>query len=442
MNEIENIRLFSNRLIDAQKDIRILDAVHWDDEIRKRFLTAGGKKMPDIDKAYYQKRGLKFEPSAVLSEFVDLERGIKKKLGTAHPASSIMLRMCAEYRLVIDMLQSLGTPDFGARSRELFGSSGDVFHPGGPSLADISKKIAKALSRIELCIKANDPDDVANLSGVDAAVILQKQLNRSMTCHSWQPLVVVDDGIISDASAGADKIKLRQDALFSRRELRLLEVHEGWIHVGTTLNGHAQSVCRFLSKGTPSSTVTQEGLAVLTEIVSLSSSPARQQRINNRLLTVEMAENGADFLDIYQFFIEQGNSELDAYQLTVRVFRGSTPQGMPFTKDIAYTKGFVLLYNFLRAAVDSGELNLIPLIFSGKTVLDDIDYLNQLLGKGLLQEPAFMPPQFSDLHGLAAWMCYDSVLSDFSMQPVHHNYTTLMKRPKPKVDQPPSKAFV
>lgn len=246
-----------------------------------------------------------------------------------------------------------------------------------------------------------------------------------MGCHGSHPAVVADDDITSDAAAGADKIKLREDALFSRRELRLLEVHEGWVHVGTTLNGRAQRVCHFLGKGTPSATVTQEGLAVLVEILTLSSSPARQHRINNRILAVEIAERGANFLQVFRFFVDQGFADADSYQFIARVFRGSTPEGPPFTKDIAYTKGFVLLYNFLRAAVSSGELGVIPLVFCGKTVLEDIGHLRQLFREGLLQGPAFVPPQFADLHGLAAWMCYITVLAGFHGEALQEGYMTL-----------------
>ena len=73
--------------------------------------------------------------------------------------------------------------------------------------------------------------------------------------------IILSDGIVSDAAAGANNIK-HQDVKFSQRELDILEVHEGWIHVGTTQNGLAQPYLTCLSKGTPSSTVTQEPCGV------------------------------------------------------------------------------------------------------------------------------------------------------------------------------------
>ena len=85
--------------------------------------------------------------------------------------------------------------------------------------------------------------------------------------------VFESDGIVADAAAGADYIKIRSDAMFNSRDVRALEVHEGLVHVGTTLNGLNQPICTFLAKGPPSSTVTQEGLAILMEVIAFASLP-------------------------------------------------------------------------------------------------------------------------------------------------------------------------
>jgi uncharacterized protein (TIGR02421 family) len=427
MNESESIQQLSLRLVELQKPIRILDAVKWTDDIKEQFLKKPGSALPKVDQLWYQNRPLDFDGDQLERGFVQLEKDTLRTLGKDHPASSILLRMYQEYRTTARLLLSRGTPEFYRHSKTLFGSCHDAIHQGEPSAAEIGKKIKQALQNIERSIRLDDPDDIPSISGKDAAILLQRNLMQSMSCHRSHPAVVIDDGITADAAAGADKIKLREDAFFSKRELRLLEVHEGWVHVGTSLNGRAQMTCTFLSKGTPSSTITQEGLAVLIEIIAFASSPARQRRINNRVIAIEMAENGANFIDIYRFFIEQGFTPDDSYQFAARVFRGSTPEGLPFTKDIAYTKGFVLLYNFLRAAVIAGELELIPLIFCGKTALEDIGYLRQLYREGLLNNPAFIPPPLVDIHGLAAWICYDTVLADFASESLQLNYSKLFK---------------
>src|SRR3546814_6275871 len=127
---------------------------------------------------------------------------------------------------------------------------------------------------------------------------------RSGVCSS-DLRVFESVGILADASAGADYIKIRSDAMFNERDVRALEVHEGLVHVGTTLNGQNQPICTFLAKGPPSSTVTQEGLAILMEVIAFASYPTRLRKLTNRTRAIHMAEEGADFLDVFAFFREQ-----------------------------------------------------------------------------------------------------------------------------------------
>jgi uncharacterized protein (TIGR02421 family) len=234
----------------------------------------------------------------------------------------------------------------------------------------------------------------------------------------------LSDGIVADAAAGSDYIKLRDDACFTLREIRLLEVHEGWVHLSTTLNGQQQPICTFLSKGPPSSTVTQEGLAVLTELLSFSSHPARVRRLTQRIEGVALAESGADFLDVYRFFLSEGCQPRESYQYSMRLFRGSLPADCgPFTKDLCYSKGFVLLYNFMRLAVTRGLVQRIPLLFCGKTNLDDIKTLALLAEEGLLAPPRYVPPPFANLPALAAWLCYAHFFTFLSPKRIEEDYS-------------------
>src|SRR4029077_3310548 len=148
--------------------------------------------------------------------------------------------------------------------------------------------------------------------------------------------VELSDGILADAAAGADRIKIHGGYKFSERQIRTFEIHEGWVHLGTTLNGMSQPICTFLSKGPPSSTITQEGLAIITEVFTFSSYPGRLKRLTNRITGVNMAEEGANFLDVFNFYRSQELDEVESFQAATRVFRGSKPDGGPFTKDLSY----------------------------------------------------------------------------------------------------------
>jgi uncharacterized protein (TIGR02421 family) len=238
--------------------------------------------------------------------------------------------------------------------------------------------------------------------------------------------VIESDGIVADAAAGSDYIKLRKNALFSERDLRGLEAHEGWVHVGTTLNGRQQPICTFLSKGTPSATITQEGLAVFIEVVSFNSHPVRLRRIADRIRAIHLAEHGATFMDIFELLCGEGRSREEAYTAAVRVFRGSTPDGGPFTKDLAYSKGFVLVYNFIRLAVRRGRLDRIPLLFCGKLAIEDMGAIAQLVDEGLVVGPAYLPPPLVDLNALTAWMVYSNFLNRLDLVQIDADFAPIL----------------
>ena len=418
----DTIRALSGRIVEAQTPIRVLDAIKWDDSIRQGFLQAGGRAMPAVDRAYYESRPLAFDATATKLELQNIERDITRQLGQFNPAGQIMRRMCREYRMVIRMLEARGTPDFGLISQELYGAASDAFHAGDPTLADLGLMLSDYLNNI--AARGDLQDEPKTLTAKDAVAILQERLAAVFGDDTVR--VFESDGIVADAAAGADYIKVRADAMFNERDVRALEVHEGLVHVGTTLNGLSQPVCTFLAKGPPSSTVTQEGLAILMEVIAFASYPYRLRKLTNRTRAIHMAEEGADFLQVFEFYKEQGYGLEESYGNASRVFRGSTPTGLPFTKDLSYLKGFILIYNYIQLAVRKGKLEQIPLLFCGKTTLEDMRTLRQLVDEGLVTPPKYLPPQFRDLNALSAWMCFSNFLNHLSLDRIEADYANIL----------------
>lgn len=407
------IRELSERIVVAQKPIRILDALKWDPDVKKHFFKNKAKKLPHVTEEYYQVNNpLQFDPKKKIEEFHDIERRIRRKLGQYSGVGSIMMRMCREYARVVEMLMSRGTPRFTEISQELYGSSEDAFHIGAPTLKDLATLVTTTLSNIKNQVATEA--DVKTFSSEETVAVLSKRFSGYFGDRT--PRVQLSDGILADAAAGAERIKIHKGMMFSEREIRTFEVHEGWVHLGTTLNGMSQPVCTFLGKGPPSSTITQEGLAIITEVFTFASYPGRLKRLTSRIIAVNMAEEGADFLEVYQFYRKQGLEETDAYHATSRVFRGSTPDGGPFTKDLSYSKGFILIYNYIRLAVQRGLVTQIPLLFLGKTTLEDVHILADLVDEGIVTPPKYVPPQFQDIAALSAWMVYSLFLNKLDLQ--------------------------
>ncbi len=418
------VRGLSDRIVEAQTPVRVLDAVKWDDATRQAFFAGKGRELPQIDRAYYEGRPLAFDSSAKKQEFQDIERDITRQLGQFNPVGQIMRRMCKEYRMVIRMLEARGTPDFGMISQELYGAASDAFHAGDPTLADLGLMLSDYLNNI--ADRGDLRDEPKNLTAPQAVELLQKRLDVVFGEGEGVIRVFESDGILADAAAGADYIKIRSDALFNERDVRALEVHEGLVHVGTTLNGQNQPICTFLAKGPPSSTVTQEGLAILMEVIAFASYPTRLRKLTNRTRAIHMAEEGADFLEVFAFFREQGYGDDESYSNASRVFRGSTPAGLPFTKDLSYLKGFIMIYNYIQLAVRKGQLEQIPLLFCGKTTLEDMRTLRQLVDEGMVVPPKYLPPQFQDLNALSAWMCFSNFLNHLSLDRIEADYANIL----------------
>src|SRR3990167_687522 len=421
------IRHLSDKLVELQRPIRVLDHLKWDDSIQTAFFESKCKKLPLITPEYYAARPLPFDVEERNDAFYELESLVQRELGRLSGVGRIMQRMCTEYRMVCKMIQSRGTPRFGLLAERLYGGANDVFYMGGPTVRDLAALLADRLPQMVLQTQSELDEKV--YSAQDVVDRLGPRLAEYFSEQGHTVRVEVSDSLVADAAAGADSIRIRSSARFSERDIRLLEVHEGWVHVGTTLNGSSQPVCTFLSKDPPSSTVTQEGLAVITELFTFSAFPARLRRLINRILAIDMLSSGANFLEVFQFFRAQGHDEGESYHLAARIFRGSLPDGSvgPFTKDLAYCRGFIMIYNFIRLAIQEGMLDYIPLLFIGKVTLEDIPVLAESVEQGLIELPRYVPPHFSDLAALSTWMSFSLFLNRVDLQKFALDFRSILR---------------
>ena len=421
------VRELSDAIVDAQAPVRVLNAIKWDEPVRDAFFASGFREQPATPDGqewsdWYAGRDLGIDLDAARERFVDIEMAINASLGTTSPLAQLLKQTCEQYRLTLDLLEARGTDGFGPLAAQLYGTTDDVFHAGGPTVAHLADQFRSALSWIsEVPI---DERDEKTIDGDEAVKLLQERLDRSMGPGVVD--VVTDDGIVADAAAGSSYIKLRVDAMFSERQLEQLESHEGWVHVGTSANGLAQPVCTFLGKAPPRVNVTQEGLATLTEILSLTSHPARLLRIADRIDAIALANQGATFVDVFEHFRTSGMDEDECYQLTMRVFRGSTPTGLPFTKDLGYGKGLVLTYAYMRIAIRTGRLDRIPVLFCGKVDINHMGIINGLFDEGLIEPPAFLPEVFRDVNALAAQVAFSRFLRDLDFDRLAADYSPLL----------------
>ncbi len=427
---LNNLREMSDRLIKLQQPIRILDAIKWPTEVEQRFYQNSCKILPEINREYYEAIKLGFDPDKLRAELKELRSAIRQKLGANDGLGSILTSTVEQYLQVIDLLTHRGRKEFGTFSGALYGSASDHLHGDRNSLRTLGEKLC-AIFSLPGANHLTRPY-AKDIPSEKAVGILHEKLRPYFFQDELK--VMLSDGIVSDAAAGGDYIKLRQNVNFSHFDLQVLEVHEGWVHVGTTLNGRSQKWATWLSVGSPRITACQEGLAVLMETLTFSSYPQRALKISDRVIAVDMAEQGADFLEVFRFFRNRGHSESYCYQITQRVFRGGMVEGGAFfTKDISYLKGFVENVNFLRSAIRAGVPEIIPMLFVGKVTLDDIPVLYEHYLQGHIDAPKYIPPMFRDLNGLYVWFGFASGISIVNMERVQEHFHRLFAKIPPSV---------
>jgi uncharacterized protein (TIGR02421 family) len=415
----------AQRIVDAQRPIRVLQAIRWDNSVEEQFRRSRFRELPRVDAEYYGRQELGFDPKVQAAVFEEIAQDVDRELGEADAIGAILTRTALEYRDVVRMLEARGTPVFYAYARKLYGSPKDKFPDGKTSLRDLGHVLYEILTNIDETLLGQRYD--RTIAASDAAA----ELNRRFAIYFGDTAVrvEVDDTLLSDAAAGSDYVKVRTGAMFSQRDIDILEVHEGWVHVATSLNGQAQTVAKWLAKGPPRTTTVQEGLAALCEIFTFRTYPRRARRLNDRVLAVDKAEDGASFVDVFEWFRTEGYDEEECFHNTRRVFRGGVAEGgAPFTKDACYCKGIVLNYAFIRSAIQHNRVDLIPFLFVGKVAHEDVPVLARRVNDGVVKPPGFLPPMFRDLNGLAIWMAYSTFFTRLGGEAIADYYAKLFAR--------------
>lgn len=419
------LRELSSAIVQVQRPIRIINSIKWTSEIEEAFKKSGYKDIPKIDSDYYSKIDLGFEPASKKAELKQIIESISLGFGKTDPLGSLLRSIVWEYHDAVEMLENRGNPKFYELSKKLYGSPKDFLFGDRNTILNLGELLYGILSKVD--DKAINVSDLKNIESTDCVKILTERFNQYFGKDVLT--VKLSDGIAADAAAGGDVIKIKENAKFSSRDIDILEVHEGWVHSATSLNGRNQKYAQFLSRGTPRCAATQEGLAVMMEIFTFHTYPRRARAINDRILGISKAENGANMIELFEYYRTEGYSEDECYNNTMRVFRGGVPTGgAPFTKDIAYCKGFVENYNFIRTCIRSGKLDMIPFLFSGKLHVDDVPLMYQKYKEGLIDPPKYLPAHFKDLSGLAVWMSFSSFFNLVDLKSVQEHYNELFER--------------
>jgi uncharacterized protein (TIGR02421 family) len=413
----ELLRSVSAEILEAQRPLRVLRALTWTDEAERAFFASGARELPRPE----YRLGPEVGPAG------ERFRALKTALAGGGAIEAFLRETCDAFSTASRMLLAVGTKDFYYHSVELYGRPASLTADRRTTNLDLAQHFAQVVDGVVGTARIPSAADEETLTAEEVMPILARRFARFFPGAGISVEVV--DGLASKAAAGVDGVRLQRGARFSQRDLLQLEYHEGHVHVATALNGRAQPVLAFTGYPSPRTTATQEGLAVLTEFLTQSTSLERLRRLSDRTLAIKMAEDGADFCELYRFFLGRGHDEAAAYDCARRVCRGGlVTGGAPFTKDVCYLDGLLRVTNFLRVALVKGHLHHVPLFFAGKIDVQDVPLFGRLLREGVVVEPKFVPAWARDLSYLTAFMSYSAFLGECDLSAERRRYEDLIGR--------------
>ena len=405
------IKQISSELFDISREIKILRHLRWPEDSNYKFFKNKSEKIPSIEYPTFQS-------NSMIGKLKDIEN-----LYGDTPYDDWLRTKANDILASINLLDSCGTKDFFHYSQKIYGSPSNVLRDGKTSTIDLARQF-------ELIIDSYF-ERFSKLLRSKAITItdVKKEIESRITpvFGSQSPEVLIKEHLSAKATASSKRIRLRKGATFTSNDVEQLVNHEAFTHVATTLNGRLQKDLKILGAKYGSITKTQEGLAVFSEFITGCIDVNRMYRISDRVIATQMSIDGADFIEVYRFFLKRAGKKTQAFEDARRVFRGGILSGgAPFTKDIVYLDGLVRVHNFFRSAILRGNKDAIEVLFSGKVDLDDIPILLRMREDGLLQKPNFLPNWVTDMNYLVSYFVFSNFVGKMDYDRVDDYYDSLL----------------
>ena len=327
-------------------------------EAMHAFLDGGAEKAP-----LFRYRPLTVDPDSAKNALyaIDLTRLEDPTLERLLAAK----RRELDYQLT--MLATRNTPGFRAASQLLYGAVDPLL------LGDAHVILASPKSGS----RAGGAETVGAEAIAVAARALVERYRRAD--ERFEATVEVRDDV-SGLLVSGHKLMIASDSRVAKARVDPLLAHEVSVHLLTCCNGAAQGLTIFRT-GLAHYEGIQEGLGVFAEWAVGGLTRRRLRLLAGRVVAVDAMLGGADFVETWRRLTrDHGFSSSSAFNVAMRVFRSGG-----FAKDAIYLKGF-------RRVVDlvASGASLDP-FWLGKTAPEDVEAIEELLLRGLLQPPVFQP---------------------------------------------------
>ncbi len=384
-----------DRLVQAVRGVRVLQSMSWPQSVQKNFLDCWRRGVQRLPNPEYIAVDLSdsCKELELIAQSVDVEE----------PLGGYLKRSAESWLVASHMLEAIGTAAVSDHSIKLFGRPGEALPGNGPSSVDAAVHFISVADELDAELRTHEAD--YELDAEDLQTDLQQRLDKFFVNHKVD--VVLDPELLSKAAAGPTRIRLRSGAKFTEYDRHQLREHEAFVHTLTALNGREQPLFKSLARTSPRIIATQEGLATFAELITGNIDIERMKRISLRIIAIDMALRGADFIEVFRFFIDAGQTEEESFASTQRVYRGvPLTGGAAFTKDAVYLHGLMRVHTFFRWCLRQRKLVLAHRLFAGKMSLEDLFELGPAFDEGHVAPAMYLPPWVKKANGLAGALAF------------------------------------
>lgn len=392
--DLDHYTALDKRLVEAARHIKVLSSLGWPARVYDEFMAGYERGQPTLPVIQYPVTDLSAHRSAL--------QAIVKECDVQHPIGRYIAQTAHSYVLAARMLECVGTREFRQVSEALYGKPKDKL--GKLSSLKLADDFIRATDDFAAAMEGGD-EELACLRPEVVAEELKKKADQFFKNHEIK--VVVDPALASKAAAGSERLRIRGSTSFSESEVEQLLEHELLVHSATMLNGRAQPHLKSMGLGAPRTTGTQEGLATFAELITDTMDLSRLRRIALRIKAIQVGLDGGDFIEVFRFFRDAGQSDKESFQSAARIFRGGAVQGKHvFTKDVVYLKGLVAVNTFLRKAIEARKIDYPRHLFIGRVALGDIVSLEGFITSGFIRPAPYQPRWVANRDRLAAYLTY------------------------------------
>jgi uncharacterized protein (TIGR02421 family) len=402
-------------IVDAARDIKALSRLSWPAETMTAFLSDWQRGKPRLPSIEYPATDDLVAPARALGQ------AAKALESFDDPIADYLAQTALSYLSLCELLTGAGTHSMLDHSRVLYGLPGDCLSEGEVSNLEAARHFLDQSAQYYQATHLREADYCVSAEVVKAD--LEARLAEVFPKETVR--VAIDPQLTSKAAAGSTRIRLRGDTCFSSYDLEQLLQHEAFVHSLTALNGRAQPHLKCLGLGAPRTTGAQEGLATFSELITGAIDIDRMERIALRVIGIDMALGGADFIEVFRYFLEAGQPEKESFNSAMRVFRGAPVSGgSAFTKDVVYVHGLMEVHTFFRWALSKQRMELCRYFFAGRMTITDAVNLAPFFESGQLAAPKFLPPWMTRTNGLVGYLAFSIFANRISIDALneHHRF--------------------